>query len=223
MILEHKGARIAMFAKLPRLGKVKTRLQPALSAEQALDIYQQLLTHSLTTLRTAELCPVELWFDRQPDTAFASQIKQRHGEIEIWVQQGDDLGQRMQHAMRDIFQRAIKTVLIGADCPAIDRDYLATALNTLSHNTPVVLGPATDGGYVLLAAQTANLPIFDAIDWGSDRVLEQTRLRLRDARIDWSELPALTDIDRPQDLTAARRHGIVLGQSSGRCDRLSVT
>ncbi|MGI9284715.1 MAG: TIGR04282 family arsenosugar biosynthesis glycosyltransferase [Pseudomonadales bacterium] len=211
MILEHRDARIAMFAKLPRLGKVKTRLQPALSAEQALDIYQQLLAHGLTTLQTAALCPVELWFDGQPDKSFTSQLQRRYGPIQIRVQQGDDLGQRMHHAMQEIVQRAAKIVLIGADCPAIDRDYLATALNNLNHNTPVVLGPATDGGYVLLAAQTISLPIFDAIDWGSDRVLEQTRLRLRGAGIDWFELSELTDIDRPEDLTAARHYGIVLG------------
>lgn len=211
MMLEHRDARIAMFAKLPRLGEVKTRLQPALSAEQALDIYQQLLTHSLTTLQTAELCSVELWFDGQPDTSFASHLQQRYGLSEIRVQQGDGLGQRMQHAMQEVLQRATKIVLIGADCPAIDRDYLATALNKLNHNIPVVLGPATDGGYILLAAQTANLPIFNTIDWGSDRVLEQTRLRLRCAGIDWYELSALTDIDRPEDLAVARRYGIVLG------------
>lgn len=210
MIRQHDDARIVMFAKLPRLGTVKTRLQPELSAEQALNIYQQLFYHSLNTLQTAQLCPFELWFDTEPEPAFAEQIKQRYGPTEICVQQGEDLGQRMQHAVHDGLQRAKKLVLIGADCPAIDKYYLATALLRLDHNTPVVLGPATDGGYVLLATQTAALPVFDAIDWGSDRVLQQTRLRLRSAGINWSELPSLTDIDRPEDLASARRYGIVL-------------
>ncbi len=205
-----ENARIVLFAKLPRLGNVKTRLQPELSAVQALNIYQQLFHHSLNTLQAAQLCPFELWFDAEPAPAFAEQIQQRYGPVDIRVQQGDDLGQRMQHAVHDVLQRVGRLVLIGSDCPAIDKDYLAAALARLSHNTPVVLGPATDGGYVLLAAQSSNLPIFDAIDWGSDRVLQQTRLSLRRCEIDWFELPPLSDIDRPQDLAAARRYGIVL-------------
>lgn len=210
MTVEHNNARVVIFAKLPRLGKVKTRLQPELSAEQALDIYQQLFYHGLNTLQAARLCPFELWFDAEPEPAFAAQIMQRYEPVKIRVQQGDDLGQRMQNAVRDVLQRTDKLVLIGADCPAIDKDYLATALANLNDSSPVVLGPASDGGYVLIAAQKANLPVFDAIDWGTDRVLEQTRLRLRSAGIDWFELPSLIDIDRPEDLIAAQPFGIRL-------------
>lgn len=210
MIPEHRDARIVIFAKLPRLGRVKTRLQSALSAEQALDIYLQLFNHSLNTLLTARLCPVELWFDEQPDKILASQIHERYGPIEIRVQQGNDLGQRMQHALQTVLRRATKTVLVGVDCPAIDKDYLATALTKLNRVTSVVLGPAVDGGYVLLAAQTADLPVFDAVEWGSERVLQQTRQRLLQQGIEWFELPALIDIDRPEDLVAAQPYGIRL-------------
>ncbi len=206
----NENACIALFAKLPRLGKVKTRLQPVLSAEQALNIYQQLFYHSLKTLQAAQLCPFEIWFDATPAPAFAEQIKQRYGPVEIRVQQGNDLGRRMQHAVHDMLQRVDKVVIIGADCPAIDQSYLTAALAELSHSTPVVLGPATDGGYVLLALQNSDLPIFDAIDWGSDRVLQQTRLRLLSSEITWLELPLQIDIDRPEDLAAARRFGIML-------------
>ncbi len=213
MIREHSDARIVMFAKLPRLGKVKTRLQPELSAEQALDIYQQLFHHGLNTLQAARLCPFELWFDATPAPALVEQIMQRYGPGDIRVQRGDDLGQRMLHAAHDVMQRADKMLLIGADCPAIDKRYLSAALQKLTRSTPVVLGPASDGGYVLVGACTSSLPIFDAIDWGSDRVLNQTRLRLRRAGIDWYELPVLSDIDRPEDLTIAQAFGIRLADS----------
>lgn len=210
MVHAHNDACIVMFAKLPRLGRVKTRLQPALSAEQALDIYQKLLHHSLNTLLTTDLCPVELWFDEQPDKLLASQLQERYGPIEIRVQHGDDLGQRMQHAVQTVLRRATKIVLVGADCPAIDQDYLATAFTKLSHSISVVLGPAVDGGYVLLAAQMADLPIFDGVEWGGERVLQQTRQRLQQQGIAWFELPELIDIDRPEDLAAARSYGIRL-------------
>lgn len=211
MTAQHNDACIIMFAKLPRLGKVKTRLQPELSAEQALDVYQQLFYHSLNTLRTARLCPFELWFDATPAPAFAEQIMRRYGPDDIRVQQGDDLGQRMQHAARDVLRRADKLLLIGADCPAIDKTYLSAALRKLSAGVSAVLGPANDGGYVMLGGRTANLPIFNGIDWGSNRVLAQTRQRLSNAGIDWHELRELCDIDRPEDIVAAHRFGIVLG------------
>lgn len=208
MNLDHNQARILLFARLPRLGQVKTRLQPAFSAEQALAIYRQLLHHSLRLLQQARLCPVELWLDSRPSRALAWQIQRRFAPIAIRVQQGEDLGQRMRHALHSAKREAAKVVLLGVDCPAIDRTYLATALAKVSADTPAVLGPATDGGYVLLATQAADLPVFDGIAWGSNQVMRQTRQRLRLHDINWFELPPLPDIDRPEDVAAARQYGI---------------
>ena len=71
---------------------------------------------------------------------------------------------------------------------------------------------------MLLAAQTANLPIFDGVEWGSERVLEQTRQRLRQESIEWIELPALTDIDRPEDIAATAQYGIRVASPACRPD-----
>ena len=90
-------------------------------------------------------------------------------------------------------------VLIGSDCPAITSDYLRTALCALSR-VDVVLGPAADGGYVLVGMKKAEREIFAGVDWGTSRVLQQTRERLRAIKRSCFELPVLNDIDRPEDL-----------------------
>lgn len=64
----------------------------------------------------------------------------------------------------------------------------------------MVVGPATDGGYVLLGARAITEDIFRDIPWGSDEVYAKTGLALQRAGIKWVELPRLTDIDRPEDL-----------------------
>ncbi len=68
------------------------------------------------------------------------------------------------------------------------------------HTAPVVVGPATDGGYVLLGVRVICEDLFQEIPWGSDQVYEKTVLALARAGLKWAALPSLTDIDRPEDL-----------------------
>lgn len=60
--------------------------------------------------------------------------------------------------------------------------------------------PAEDGGYVLVGLRRPLPRLFEDIDWGSERVMTQTRARLHELGLSWRELPTLWDIDRPQDL-----------------------
>ncbi|MQM30903.1 MAG: hypothetical protein CRU78_10415, partial [Candidatus Accumulibacter phosphatis] len=61
--------------------------------------------------------------------------------------------------------------------------------------------PAEDGGYVLLGLRCPQPGLFEGVDWGSERVMAQTRQRLLALGLRWCELPALWDVDRPADLT----------------------
>jgi rSAM/selenodomain-associated transferase 1 len=119
-----------------------------------------------------------------------------------YVQSGRDLGQRMFNAARQSLQDAQAVVIVGADCASVDAEYVGTALSALSPQVPVVLGPAEDGGYVLIAVQRPlSAGVFEAIDWGGDQVLQQTRDRLLALNIPWVELDERWDVDRPADLT----------------------
>ena len=90
-------------------------------------------------------------------------------------------------------------VLIGSDCPSLTAQDLRDAATALELGADAALVPAEDGGYVLIAARTCSRSLFDGIDWGTSRVMEQTRGRLRELGFRWKELEQRWDIDRPED------------------------
>lgn len=204
---EFPDAVVAVFAKEPQLGLVKTRLQPLLGAQGALALHEELIRYVTGGLQQACVCPVELWVagaspgknksNSKPHELFLSFCNIK----DIYDQSGVDLGARMQHAAVQVLARAKYVVLVGADCPAVDAAYLRDALSVLQSGVPVVVGPADDGGYVLLGLRdTVPAFLFTDMPWGSDKVLDATRnsLRLHNAR--WVELEARWDVDRPEDL-----------------------
>ncbi len=187
---------IIQFAKAPVPGQVKTRLGPALNPAQCLQLHQALVAHTLNGLQHAQLADVALWGSE--DHAWLRELAASH-DVPFAVQQGNDLGARMQHALAQGLARYRKVLLVGSDCPQLDREYLASAIAALK-DKPVVIGAAHDGGYVLIGTTDAALPVFDDMPWGSDTVLAETGLRLAAKGIAHSVLPARHDIDRPADL-----------------------
>ena len=191
------GARLLMFAKAPIAGQVKTRLLPVLSAEQAASLHRQLVAHSIATLVASRLAPVVLYVS--DDHPFWSSLG---CDFELQKQSGDDLGARMFKAMSEQLMFADQVVLIGSDCPFIDRDYLLQALKVLSAAPPkLVLGPAADGGYVLIGASAISAEVFSGVAWGGEQVLAQTLGKVDQIGWQYHCLPVLNDIDRPEDLS----------------------
>lgn len=114
-------------------------------------------------------------------------------------QQGADLGERMAFSFSIALQTHDKVIIIGTDCPALDEEYIEQAIQALGEHD-VVIGPAEDGGYVLLGLRKFSLELFTGISWGSDSVLKQTRQVLKDLSWSYKELGIMHDIDRPKDL-----------------------
>ena len=95
-------------------------------------------------------------------------------------------------------------ILIGTDCPVMSADYLEQAFHALDQGLDVVIGPAEDGGYVLIGASRVEVSWFNNIDWGSQRVLEQSRQALISSAASFQELQPLWDIDQIGDLNRWR-------------------
>ena len=93
----------------------------------------------------------------------------------------------MYNAIADGLSRYDQVVLVGSDCPALDGAYLRQALLALE-DAPLVLGPAEDGGYVLMGARAISPEVFRDISWGTEQVYSQTCDRLRRAGLAWGEL-----------------------------------
>ncbi|TQV84123.1 glycosyltransferase [Exilibacterium tricleocarpae] len=199
--MSHKYPDITLlqFAKAPLLGRVKTRMAPVLSESQCLALHRRLTVQVAETIHRAGLCPQELWVGSQPQHAFFTELALRLA-VPVHAQEGADLGERMLAAATTVAARARAVIIIGSDCPFIDAAYLEQAITALRDGADAVVGPAHDGGYVLLGLCRPEPRLFSGIPWGTDRVWSLTRERLRELAWRFHELAPLADIDRPQDL-----------------------
>lgn len=192
------GCLLIQFAREPVAGAVKTRMIPHLSAQAACDLHSELVLWTTRSLLNANLGPVQLAVAGDA-THPVFECCQQLGVARLSQQRGADLGERMYNALADGLAEFEKVLLVGSDCPAIDRKYLVQAVAGLEQSD-IVLGPASDGGYVLIGARRVSARLFAGVAWGGAAVFDETTRRLRQLAWSWSELPVLPDIDRPEDL-----------------------
>jgi rSAM/selenodomain-associated transferase 1 len=191
---------IAVFAKVPQAGTVKTRLIPAIGAAAAAELQRRLIESTLAKAHALEDTEVTLWLEGD-NAHYAPSGSQRR-----MAQQGADLGAKMAHAFVVTLARAETCVLIGTDCPALTTSHLRQVFKLLERNDVVVI-PAEDGGYVLIALNTPQPQLFEGIQWGGPQVMEATRARIDAARLRAAYLGPLPDLDTPEDLERARAAG----------------
>jgi rSAM/selenodomain-associated transferase 1 len=120
------------------------------------------------------------------------------GRVDLQPQPEGDLGERMLAAIASSSTPA-GTLVIGTDCPALGAAQLRESARALGDHDAVVI-PAEDGGYVLIGMKTPAPEAFAGVDWGSARVMAQTRQRLAALGWRWQEADPLWDVDLPQDL-----------------------
>ena len=186
---------IVLFARAPRPGKVKTRLIPVLGAEGACRLHENLLSRALQLLRACECCKTQLWLD---EAGYSAGFDIYDGPL--FLQQGKDLGERMSAAFKTVLQSHTSMLLIGSDCPGLTLQYLQAALIHLESGSDLVLGPASDGGYVLIGLKRHYPALFENVDWGTENVLAQTLAIAARLQLQVAQLQTMTDIDRPEDL-----------------------
>jgi uncharacterized protein len=194
--MAHAEVAIAVFAKAPVPGEVKTRLVPLLGAQGAAELHSALVRRALATARAAALGPVALWCMPETGHPFFQSCVDAYG-VTLEAQRGGHLGERMARALEAMLAHG-PGLVIGSDCPALTVDDLHAAARSLATHDAVVQ-PAEDGGYVLVGLSKPVPGLFDGIDWGEGKVMRDTRTRLRAARATWRELPARWDVDRPAD------------------------
>ena len=196
--MQYPQARLLIFTKAPVPGQVKSRLIPTLGAEGAARLQRRLTRRLVEMMVESGVCPVELWVAPDAGHPLFDDLKQRYG-LPIHVQRGRDLGERMAMACAEALGRADRVVLIGSDSPPLTPAAIGRALAELQW-VDAVLGPAEDGGYVLLALKRAEPALFERMPWSTERVAELTRERMHALDWRWRELPESWDLDRPEDL-----------------------
>lgn len=208
---------VVLFTRLPKPGRAKTRLIPALGADGAAALQRQMTR--LAVARAWTFCAAAP--GRRLVVAFdgGSECEMRAwlGPL-TYVSQGEgDLGARMQRAADGEFRRGARAVMIiGADCPRLGNHCLESAAQALE-NSDLVFGPASDGGYYLAGLGRMIDAIFTDVPWGTGEVLHRSVHRALQAGIEPTLLPVLPDVDELEDLpdamaalTASRTVSVVI-------------
>jgi len=196
--------RLILFTRYPVPGSTKTRLIPALGPEGAADLQRQMTEHTMKTGRSVAGEQVELQV--RFEGADPGSMVQWLGEDLLYAPQGEgDLGERMRRAFNSSFGEGFEKVLVaGTDCPSMGPGDVLEAFDLLENN-PLVLGPATDGGYYLIG-MCSDSPswiydlIFSGIPWGTARVFNSTMNVLAETGLDVGLLDEKADVDEPEDL-----------------------
>jgi rSAM/selenodomain-associated transferase 1 len=190
---------VAVLAKAPVPGRVKTRLIPSIGAHAAAILQERLTERAMETATAAMTGPVTLWCAPDPTHPSFRVLGIRHA-IALRRQPEGDLGARMLAATY-----GGPTLVIGTDCPALTAGHLRAAADALHAGADVVLIPAEDGGYVLIGTRTHYPALFENMAWGTDTVLAETRARIATQRLRARELPPLWDVDTADDLDRMER------------------
>jgi len=203
MSYQYPDAVLMVFCKAPVAGRVKTRLTTELTAEQAMQVHVELAQRTLRLATGSRLCPVQLWCAPTTDHAFFTASAQSY-PVTLMQQQGVDLGERMHNAFCRALDNYSRALIIGCDCPSLTEQDLEAAITALNQDMHCVLAPAEDGGYVLIGLNQPQPELFDNMPWGTERVLEQTRARIKRHHLRHHELKQQWDVDTPADLARYR-------------------
>lgn len=195
--------RLLVFARLPELGQVKTRLAAEIGDERALAVYEAMLRDVLGNVgeSTGETEIEFLW----PPTPSANgaALRRAFAHHAVAMQTGADLTDRLSMALseRFFFHRTQKIIAIGVDDPVLPRELIDHAFALLD-SCEYVVGPAEDGGYYLIGcrAPTFDPAIFQNIAWGTSTVLAATMERIASLGRTVALLPQRYDIDTRADL-----------------------
>ena len=191
---------LVVFVKEPRPGAVKTRLAAAVGSEAAAELYRTLAESVLEATTPVPGEYERLVFFDPPEARRA--LRDWLPGVSLRAQAPGDLGERLADAFARAFGRgATRVAIVGSDAPGVTRETALRALEALAE-ADVVLGPAQDGGYYLIALRAAHPELVRGIDWSTPAVLPQTLERAAAAGLVVRQLEPLRDVDTLEDLRA---------------------
>jgi hypothetical protein len=189
---------IAVMAKQPEPGKVKTRLCPPLTPGQAADLYEVFFLDTVSLISGIEHTDVFIAYDPETAQDFFSLILSP--TVKCIPQGAGDLGNRLSGVSSIMFSHGYKKVImLASDTPHLPQDYIRMAFRQLD-DTDVILGPCDDGGYYLIGLRFPAPVVFEGIPWSTSRVLDLTIERAREAGMTCELVPSCYDIDTWQDV-----------------------
>ena len=184
---------LIIFTRNPELGKVKSRLAKTIGTEKALEVYRDLLFHTMTVTQKLD-CDKYVFYDQniESNDIWPNDLFEKKNQF------GIDLGAKMQNAFQELFDLGYKNcVIVGSDLFDLQAEHINEAFTKLESND-LVIGPAVDGGYYLLGLKKIIPAVFTNKNWGTKTVLEDTLKDIATCSLVFLEI--LNDIDTFEDL-----------------------
>jgi len=184
---------LMIFTRNPELGKVKSRLAADIGEEKALEIYKFLLQHSQKITSPLKV-DKQVWYSEEiwDNDIWSNDQFSKH------LQQGKDLGERMQFAFEKGFAAGYTNIIIiGSDLYDITSAEIEHAFQKLTENEAVI-GPATDGGFYLLGLSVEEYAIFKNKEWGTSTVLKDSLESIKNLKS--FQLSPKNDVDYLSDI-----------------------
>lgn len=194
---------LIVFTRLPRAGQAKTRLIPQLGAEGAASLQRRMTRHTVGRAWACSAGGETLRLRIAYEGGSQRELRNWLGGLPFFPQGGGSLGERLTRCIQHEFAAGASTVIvIGTDCPRLNESHIQEARRALLAS-PLVFGPAQDGGYYLVGLARDLPGLFDGIEWGTGRVLAQSLEFASRQGIEPALLPELPDVDLPADLPDA--------------------
>src|SRR6476660_2381694 len=236
---------LAVVTKAPQAGRVKTRLVPPLTPEEAAELNKCFLRDTAAAISSVcsrrpggdaskmkfehagasrseaatAACGIAVYTPVGAESAYKDILS---ADFSLLPQRGDKFGERLYFAVEDLFKCGFASVcLIDSDSPTVPAKNFAEAIGLLSaRGDRVVLGPSDDGGYYLIGVKKPHRHLFEQIDWSTERVLNQTIQRATEIGLEVKLLPAGYDVD---DGASLRRLSTELLTDTTRADIVPYT
>ena len=194
---------VAIMAKAPQVGEVKTRLSPPLSLAEAATLYRCFLLDKIEQVMALKAATLAIAFTPAEAKGFFEEVAP---DFVLVRQQGADLGDRLANSLGELLARGHGgAVAIDSDTPTLPVSFLQQAIEVLT--TPdidLVLGPTQDGGYYLIGLRVVHRELFETMAWSTSTVLSETMRRASAKGLRVACLPPWYDVDTPEDLGRLR-------------------
>lgn len=193
------GDVLALVARYPRLGAVKTRLGRAIGQGEAFALYSAFLRD--LDARLAHPAWRTRWLYTPADAPFAAWLGARRA---VAPQRGDSLNVRLLNGMRALLAEHRRAVIMSTDSPHVPLAWLEQAFAALTAHD-VVLGPCDDGGYYLVGLRAPH-DLFSGVVMSTPTVLADTLAQAQAQRLSVALLPTTFDVDDESGVRALRAH-----------------
>ena len=196
-------AAVLIMVRVPRPGRVRLALEPLLGAARCAALQRELVTR---TVRWAEqVAPERVFVAHEPADA-AADLRELVGNNTLFPQNGDGVAGRLSDAVARVFmQTGGPLLIVWPDLPRLPLEHAAAALGDLEAGCDVVLGPAIDGGFYLIAIEQPMPKLFALPEsvWRSADVMSLAVASARDAGLEVGILRPERALHRPADIRAA--------------------